>query len=157
MKLLLLALLLPALAHAGRVTVHVCTNGYSIFNRPPVPDWVEIEGCDMNECSIQQGDTLNLRAAFAPSTTHYNLEFYVRVFFTLIQVPIDQPPGLDDACPLIIGGCPIRGGEGERVAEVDMLVDIPNVPVAVTVRAEVSLRDLDTGNTVVCGGVAISV
>lgn len=133
------------------------TNGYSIFNRPPVPAWVEIEGCDMNSCSITQGETLNLRAAFAPTTTHHRLEFYVRVFFTLIQVPIDQPPGLDDACPLIDGGCPITAGQGETVAEVDMLVDIPNVPVAVTVRAEVSLRDRDTGETVVCGGVAISV
>uniref|UniRef100_A0A1B0DI25 Uncharacterized protein n=1 Tax=Phlebotomus papatasi TaxID=29031 RepID=A0A1B0DI25_PHLPP len=156
MKLLLLALLLPAVAYADLVTHYPCTNSYP-GGSPDVPAWVSVEGCNQDGCYITQGEVLNLVAAFAPQTTHHRLEFWVRVFLVGISLPIEQPPGLDDACPLINGGCPVVAGQGETTAEVDMLVDLPpNIPIAVTVRAEVSLRDLDDGSTVVCGGVDIT-
>uniref|UniRef100_A0A1B0DI24 MD-2-related lipid-recognition domain-containing protein n=1 Tax=Phlebotomus papatasi TaxID=29031 RepID=A0A1B0DI24_PHLPP len=135
MKLLLLVLLLPAIAYAGLVTHYPCTNSYS-NGVPDVPAWVEVEGCDEFECIVHEGDILHLIAAFAPQSTHHRLEFWVRVFLVGVPLPIEQPPGLDDACPLINGGCPIVAGQGETTADVYMEVDLPNIPIAVTVRAE---------------------
>lgn len=100
---------------------------------------------------------MNLRAAFAPTTSHENLEFFVRVSLQGIPLPIEQPPGLADACPHIQGGCPVVAGQGETIGEIDILVDFPSVPIAVSVLAGVSLRDIDTGETVVCGAVEVTI
>uniref|UniRef100_A0A7G3AQE3 Putative ml domain protein n=1 Tax=Lutzomyia longipalpis TaxID=7200 RepID=A0A7G3AQE3_LUTLO len=124
-------------------------------NTPPTAAWVEVADCTGSTCNIVNGAATPLRAAFAPTTNHNSLGFYVRVFLLGISVPIEQPPGLDQACDLIQGGCPIVAGQGETIAS--MVFQQTSPLAGLTVRIEVDLRDHDTGESVVCAGVQVTI
>ncbi|GAB0087619.1 ML domain-containing protein [Sergentomyia squamirostris] len=156
LKLTLLALLaiFPAVIFA-RVNHFECVNSHSAANRPPAPAWVEVEGCSGATCNVPNGRPTVLSAAFAPITSHTALHFWVTVWLLGIPIPIDQPEGLDDACILIEGGCPVNAGQGETVATMNFQQTSPLA--GLSVRIEVDLRDSNTQQSVVCGGVQVTV
>ncbi|XP_055617825.1 NPC intracellular cholesterol transporter 2-like [Toxorhynchites rutilus septentrionalis] len=133
-KYILLVAFLPALALA-QTPVRQCPNG------PPLPPFVDINGCTSLPCEIRSASPIEAlaRGIVSPISTP-TLTAYINIMLGGINIPFPMPDGLDDACRngVASGTCPVSAGQ-----TFDYTLRHGGMPLSITgvvVQVEVGLR-----------------
>lgn len=133
-KIILAAVLVPALVRPDSVPFRPCPNG------APTPASLEIQGCSALPCIMRRNQSINVeaRGIVSPVSTN-NVEAFINVFLAGLDLGFPIPSEIADACVAGIQSCPLVEGQPFDYTFNSPITEVPIVGVPVEIR--VGLRD----------------
>lgn len=122
LKLVLILAVLPAVIFAGRISFTPCNDG------GPVPQWAEVEGCDMNGCDVVNGQYVHLSAKLDVTVPARDILTRITARWAIINTELDLPDHVADGCNAFSGGCPLVVGSEETIkTSFQVVVPVSNI------------------------------
>lgn len=132
----LVAILLPALAMAGRVSISACNGGGHM------PNWVAIEGCDESSCTIRRNTPVVVSGEVNTITDSETLLVSLHAVILGASIPLTLPPEVQDGCKVVPSGCPLKAGQLVPISAAPV-IEVPDLAVGMTFPVELSVTNQD--------------